>query len=1026
MSSRDVHKPDGGAPPNRSTSSVLALADLALDASNFREAADRYRDALASGGDLDRATVFRKLSECLLRLGETIDAQTAIQEAAFAVSSGTDVVEHARIEMQFGRVRLKNGPVDDAMVHAERAVALLEDRPPCREYGSAVLFQGSLAYRKSRSDEAMRHYQTALKVFKDLGALGQVARVYRNIGILHKDACNWTRSLECYQVAHNLLSMEGEYDGLAAVTQSLGVVHLRMGNLGEAVEHFEKSLKVAREVGDTLGSSQAQIGLADVALLRRQYATARELAWEALETCLLRHYLFGSYLSYKLLAEVALAAGETDEARRNCDKASEVARRMGGSAWVVAGARVLEARVAVAEGNLDGARAAVNSALPELENRPDRITEATGIRVMGEVEALAGSPDAANARFEEAADILSRVGERFYLAEIRERHGRFLLSSPDDRARLAGVGHLLEATEIYRGIGVPMGEAAVLLAIAREDIRQRAVDRATERLERARELAGGVSDEHAWLEKEIGEVNDLLEHSFVTNAISTKESLETHHRMERVLRSEHTFDQKIADFLRVLGETIPSDGACLLTVGDTEMRVIGSHGIPSVVSGRSYKLPTAFRASGWPANQTPMVFFGMRSDARREGLAPMAAGRPVAASVVIPLGKARSGWSVLYVDRLVECGNPHFHQAEVSYAMTLSRQLGGFLEEANIRNRRGLRELHRADQNIALADIVTENTEMQGLLGLVARVAPSNLSVLLQGETGTGKKLIARALHQCSGRSEAPFITVDCAALPESILESELFGYVKGAFTGADKDRPGILEQADGGTVFLDEIDKTSLTVQRRFLHLLDTGEIRAVGGRSYRLLDLRVVCATSAADLRQEVEEGRFIKDLYFRLNDISIQVPALRRRRDDVPLLAEFFMDIFSQDMGKNIDGISQMAMKKLLDYDWPGNVRELEKVMRRAITLADDGETVGIDLLPPRLLEDDGNPGMGPVTLEAGTALKDQLEEIEKQLVLRSLEEHGWNKSRTAVTLGLSRKGLKNKIVRYGLDRRSGSRR
>jgi transcriptional regulator with PAS, ATPase and Fis domain len=309
---------------------------------------------------------------------------------------------------------------------------------------------------------------------------------------------------------------------------------------------------------------------------------------------------------------------------------------------------------------------------------------------------------------------------------------------------------------------------------------------------------------------------------------------------------------------------------------------------------------------------------------------------------------------------------------------------------------------------------------MQSILGLVSRVADSALTVLLQGETGTGKKLIARALHECSPRAGKPFVTVDCAALPESILESELFGYVKGAFTGANSDRPGILEQADGGTVFLDEIDKAGIPVQRRFLHLLDCGEIRPVGGRSYRTLDIRVVCATSAPELRKEVESGHFIKDLYFRLNDINIMVPPLRRRKEDTGLLAEYFADVYAQEMQKEIGGISQMAMRKLLDYDWPGNVREIEKVMRRAVTLADEGETIGLDLLPPRFLESE-QPEDYDVSLLEGGSLKDRLEAIERQLVIKALEEHGWNKSRAAVALGLSRKGLKNKIARYRLDRR-----
>jgi len=293
--------------------------------------------------------------------------------------------------------------------------------------------------------------------------------------------------------------------------------------------------------------------------------------------------------------------------------------------------------------------------------------------------------------------------------------------------------------------------------------------------------------------------------------------------------------------------------------------------------------------------------------------------------------------------------------------------------------------------------------------------------VLLQGETGTGKTLIARAVHLTSHRAEGPFVTVDCAALPENLLESELFGFVKGAFTGAASDKKGLFEEADGGTIFLDEIGKAGLGVQRRLLHLLDRGEVRPVGSTAYRKLNVRVICATSRGNLLEEAAGGPFIKDLFYRLNDIIVRVPSLRDRPEDIPLLTEYFLETFNSQTGNNVPGFSRAALQRLVRYGWPGNVRELEKVVRRAAILAEAGETIGVELLPPDVVastESFAAPAVG-----GDGDLRNTVEEMERRMVLEALEKNEWNKTRTAEALGLSRKGLKNKIARYGLSPRRG---
>jgi DNA-binding NtrC family response regulator len=240
---------------------------------------------------------------------------------------------------------------------------------------------------------------------------------------------------------------------------------------------------------------------------------------------------------------------------------------------------------------------------------------------------------------------------------------------------------------------------------------------------------------------------------------------------------------------------------------------------------------------------------------------------------------------------------------------------------------------------------------------------------------------------------------------------------MKGAFTGANNDKKGLFEEAEGGTIFLDEIGRAGLGVQRRLLHLLDKGEVRPVGSTTYRKLNVRVICATSSGDLLSVGEHGPFIKDLYYRLNDIIIRVPSLRERPEDIPLLAEYFLETFNGQTGRETPGFNRGAMQRMVRYQWPGNVRELEKVVRRAGILSEDGESIGVDLLPEEVLN---ATDAGPVVSPTGDSdLRATVEDMERRMVLDALEKNGWNKTRAAKDLGLSRKGLKNKISRYGLS-------
>lgn len=328
------------------------------------------------------------------------------------------------------------------------------------------------------------------------------------------------------------------------------------------------------------------------------------------------------------------------------------------------------------------------------------------------------------------------------------------------------------------------------------------------------------------------------------------------------------------------------------------------------------------------------------------------------------------------------------------------------------------RELRRqfSEEN-ASTEILGRSPAITSMLSMIRTVAPTEATVLITGESGTGKELVARALHAQSLRKDEPLVTVNCAALAETLLESELFGHEKGAFTGADKRREGRFKQADRGTLFLDEIGEMPIGVQAKLLRALQQGEIQRVGSDKSEHVDVRVIAATNR-DLRKEVEERRFREDLYFRLNVISLEVPPLRQRKEDIPLLAAHFLSHYAERNHKNVKGFSAQCMDMLLHYDWPGNVRELQNAVERAVILC-TGEYVTGPELPVNIAK------LAAEALPKSTDISSSLaglplEEVERRAIEETLRETGDNKSAAARKLGITRATLHKKLRKYGSDK------
>jgi two-component system response regulator AtoC len=330
-------------------------------------------------------------------------------------------------------------------------------------------------------------------------------------------------------------------------------------------------------------------------------------------------------------------------------------------------------------------------------------------------------------------------------------------------------------------------------------------------------------------------------------------------------------------------------------------------------------------------------------------------------------------------------------------------------------NRQLKERIKKIEGNYNFGNLLAKSEAMQSMLRIAAKAALYKTTVLILGASGTGKELIARAIHFEGGRSNMPLVPVNCGGIPETLLESELFGYKKGAFTGADKNKKGLFQEADGGTIFLDEIGELPLALQVKLLRVLQENEVRMIGDSKSTKIDVRVIAAT-ARDLEVEIKKGAFREDLFYRLNVLPIKIPPLRDRSEDIPLLCDHFIEQFNSSLNKKIEGIAPAAMSRLLEYSWPGNVRELENMIERALVLAEDPLLL-LDHFPPELGQQFSGDHIDEIF--DGHSLKAARKLMEKKLITKALKKTEGNRTQASRLLEISHPSLLSKIKTYNID-------
>lgn len=490
--------------------------------------------------------------------------------------------------------------------------------------------------------------------------------------------------------------------------------------------------------------------------------------------------------------------------------------------------------------------------------------------------------------------------------------------------------------------------------------------------------------------------------------------------------------EKVLDLLL---EAIEADRGTIFLMdadtGDLVPRVSRNVDRPTLADATSYSHNILKTMGG---DLSVILSFDTRGDTRFNKFQSVAE-LEIRSFMCVPIRHHDKVLGTIYVDS--RGGGKRFTEDDLNFLLAFTNVAGNALHNAAahqgvLRENQALKE--EVSDRFVFGNLIASSASMQPVMDLLRRILDSDVTILVTGETGTGKEVIAKAIHYNGRRRSEPFVAINCAAMPETLVESELFGHRRGAFTDAREDKKGLFEAAGGGTIFLDEVGELSPAVQAKLLRVVQEGEVLRIGENEPRKVDVRVLSATNR-DLEEEVKVGNFREDLYYRLNVVVVNLPPLRERREDIPLLAAHFVEKYSKRYKKAPPGFDPSVIQLLGEHDWPGNVRELENEIERAVALSRPDEQIEIDLLSAKLAARGATravtrAGSAMVLLPGGDQplqvegfgdereLKSRIDALEKALIVHELALHNGNKTSTAKTLGLSRAGLNKKLTKYGL--------
>ncbi len=913
----------------------------------------------------------------------------------------------------------QDGQYSKSLEYGHRAAKLLADFPLNRRYGSAQLVLsksysalGDLKNAEIRARDALASFRRGRDSTGQVDSLNELARI-------SAIRCDYVAGVSFLSDAVTMCADQERK--VAQLTGNLGTLRICTGEWQQAENELTGALEYNRAHGHEISQAINLLSLAYLRMRRRQFILARHDLDNALEIASRLGLKREKVLYLKFAGELAFERGDLFKAKSLLADAYQKGILLAPVSALVSQAcrRLAEAELALE--NSDEAMKWAQKALELSLTVGEKVEVGLSRCVIARVFAARGEADDAFQHIENAVQVLREVGDPYELGRtllvLADIHATVGSTDKDERDKVKAAFE--EAGLLFRNLGLDYWTAQTDFKAGVFECQQGRLAAGFKKLSRA-EKEFATIEEHSRV-RAVHKFLQTLSDQAVALSVSSENEFKMFGSLITPAELSHLKSGQMEEILEILLRKTAGSRAILLSPDSDQHELVSSL---ALTAHQAKSFSKSFRELvGQEVSRTkPTLILDCRRDPFINDLFSEIPD-VVSSVIVVPFKMGEADNCFLYVDRLTEDNSlDPFNQDQLNFAVGFTHLIA--FKWAEVQKNRLLEDNLRLKSQLmekaAFPNIITQNPAMLDMLAQVRQVVNSNISVLIEGETGSGKDLLARAVHFNSNRREKRFISVNCAALPETLLESELFGYKRGAFTGADRDKAGLFEEAHGGTFFLDEIADMPLSIQAKILRILEAQEIVRLGETVPRKVDVRILSATNR-DLKEQMNSGLFRQDLYYRLTALTFRLPPLRERREDIPLLVAHFLE----GSGKTV---APELMKLLVTYDWPGNIRQLENEVKKLALLAGDKEMIESEVASARvspLGSGNGSGGAAAATaagrleFSASYSLYDYLAGLEKQYILKALREKHGIKKHAAAVLNIPESTLRLKIKQYGIN-------
>lgn len=948
---------------------VLLKAEILLDNEDFNETAVAldtvYRYAVKLENKFDRYTIQAESKKLKGKIhyfkNDLSKAQLEFEDAEELFSEVNNVEGMAAIYNNLGVLMMVQGDWKKTETLFLKSLKYEKKRYNLKGISVCYINLGSLFEDKSNYKKALYYLNEALKIQKMLGDRYNIINTYLNIGVTYMDNGKYKDAEQAFKESLNIAATFNLYRHHIATLNNLGALYFKSGDFSKAIDYYERAVERSRENKFHEGSFQSYNNLGELFEILGDYNQANEYYNKALE---LIPNINDEYMKSELygnLGSVLTHLHKFGEAYGFLVESLDFFKKMNAKAKIIEGYHK-NAYYFYMTRNLESANYCLNAALQIAEELNHEYLIGKTYYLMALVE---------KAEPEQALKLLKQAIEYF----VKTNNNYDLALANYEYAQL-----LLEQDEWEQALQILKDNSKII------------------------ERYGAIK---------LLEQNDyLIQKINKKYAVELKESKQQENLLNKFYEVTQSLNM-INDFDLLLQSAIDK----IVEFSDADGGVFCLHYNEQVKDNWEYIVLNNFSTAHEDFSKMMKIVHKTSHENKNQNIKQPSFAPEYNNIVAFPLTVRNEQKGVICL--FTKHGVHYFTERMFNLLSALCNQVIMIVENISHSILEKAHAVIREElaAGSSFSNIIGTSNKIQEIFRLIEKIKDTPTTILLEGPSGTGKELIARAIHYNSNRRNKKFVAQYCGALPETLLESELFGHAKGAFTGATHDKKGLFEIADGGTFFLDEIADISLSTQAKLLRFLQEGEIKRVGAVNTQKVDVRVICATNTS-LKDTVEKGEFRLDLFYRLNVIKIEIPSLRERKTDIPLLAIHFLDKYSKKIDKKVKGITDEAMRYLENYDWPGNIRQLENEIERAVTLAEENSLIRSSDLSEEIFKHKDN--IETINLLEEKNLKQAVEKMEYEMILNALNNSDWNQTKAAKMLGLSRQGLIKKMQRYNLQR------